>query len=392
MQNQITKNWQEYKIDDLKANKPNAIAMGPFGSNIKSDNFIQSGVPVIRGVNLINNKFRNEDFVFITESKADQLRSSNVYPGDLVFTHRGTLGQVGLIPEGKYKRYVASQSQMKLSVDVNIVDPLFLYYYFSSIGNRELLTHASGSGVPAIANPLTSLKNLRVLLPPLPSQKSIAEFLSILDDRIEVNNKIAKTLEEMAQILFKEWFVKVPYPVGKLSDIAKITMGQSPSSEFYNQRELGLPFHQGVTNFGSRFPKHQIYCTQNNRVADKGDILFSVRAPVGRLNIADTKISLGRGVASIRHKRGFQSYLYYLLKRLFKKEDSLGGGSVFPAVTKNDMEGMKILIPNDEVLQRFEDIVSGIDRKIELIEKENQKLAAFRDLLLPKLMKGEIEI
>jgi type I restriction enzyme, S subunit len=167
--------WKPYKLRDVAEN----FAMGPFGSNIKAENFRESGVPVIRGTNLNFYRYVGGDFVFLSEDKADQLLSSNWFPGDLVFTHRGTIGQVGIVPEGKYPRYVVSQSGMKLSVKKNCLNNQFLFYFFkSSVGQYELLKNESQVGVPSISSPLTSLKSVNILCPSLPEQRAIASVLS----------------------------------------------------------------------------------------------------------------------------------------------------------------------------------------------------------------------
>lgn len=165
--------WRKVTINDIKANVPNAIAIGPFGSNIKADNFVSCGVPVIRGINLTEGRFREQDFVFVTKRKADELHSANAFPGDIVFTHRGTIGQVSIIPkDGKYSRYIISQSQMKLTCNTTKVDPLFIYYFFRSPqGQNSLLINTCTTGVRAIAQPLTSLKRISIMLPPLPNKE-----------------------------------------------------------------------------------------------------------------------------------------------------------------------------------------------------------------------------
>ena len=124
--------WKFVKIEQLAAKTKNALAMGPFGSRITKDNFVETGVPIIRGINLSNGRFYHQDFVFLTEEKANELAASNAFPNDLVFTHRGTLGQIGIIPKGYYPRYVVSQSHMKLTCDQTKVLPMFVYYYFRS--------------------------------------------------------------------------------------------------------------------------------------------------------------------------------------------------------------------------------------------------------------------
>lgn len=159
--------WEIRKISDLKSNDKRSIAMGPFGSNIKADNFVEKGVPVIRGTNFNYAKYVSGDFVFLTEEKADELIGSNCKPGDLVFTHRGTIGQVGLVPANQYPRYVISQSGMKLTVNPDLVSNEFLFYFFKSeFGQFQILKYESQVGVPSISNPLTSLKEIEVPVPP----------------------------------------------------------------------------------------------------------------------------------------------------------------------------------------------------------------------------------
>ena len=200
----MIEDWQETRIEDIAER----IAMGPFGSDIKVDNFVPQGVPIIRGGNLSSGRFNDDNFVYLTEEKADKLSAANAFQDDIVFTHRGTLGQVGIIPKTKFARYVVSQSQMKLTCKTNLAAPPFIYYFFkSNIGQQALLINTSQTGVPAISRPVTSLKNITILLPSLPEQRRIAHILGTLDDKIENNRKTAKTLEAMAQAIFQSWFV-----------------------------------------------------------------------------------------------------------------------------------------------------------------------------------------
>lgn len=164
---------------------------------------------MIRGKNLNFHKYVDGDFVYLSDEKADELKKSNCFPDDLVFTHRGTIGQVGLIPKGKHPRYVVSQSGMKLTVDKNKLDENYLFYFFKSdVGQYELLKNESQVGVPAISSPLSSLKLVNLTLPPLPEQKAITSVLSSLDDKIDLLHRQNKTLEAMAETLFRQWFVE----------------------------------------------------------------------------------------------------------------------------------------------------------------------------------------
>lgn len=245
-----------------------------------------------------------------------------------------------------------------------------------------------------------------VPLPPLPTQRKIAGILSAYDDLIENNQRRIKILEEMAQSLYREWFVHYRFPghesarftasplgqipedweVKKLKDVCVLIMGQSPKSEFYNDRGEGTPFHQGVTNFGDYFPTDRLFSTEENRIAEAGDVLFSVRAPVGRINVANKRIVIGRGVSAIRERNGHQDFLLFQLKHLFQEEDSMGNGAIFKAVTKSDMEDIKLLMPEKSWIDRFETAAIPIFSNLKNLTQRNQTLRRTRDLLLPKLL------
>lgn len=215
-------------------------------------------------------------------------------------------------------------------------------------------------------------------------------------------------MEEAAQRLYKEWFVDLRFPghettpivdglpdgweIQTLSQIADVVMGQSPKSEFYNQDRQGLPFHQGVGSYGTRFVIDTTYSTSFTRIAEAGSILFSVRAPVGRLNITKNKIVIGRGLAAINHRSGMQSYLFYLLKERFFKDNIIGNGAIFASISKDELLGQKFIVPVDDLVKRFNTVVSDIDGKIAGLENQIMLLTESRDRLLPKLMSGEIEV
>ena len=402
-------NWPHVKVDAIKAENKYSLVGGPFGSNLGIRDYISSGVPVIRGANLSQGqKFSMDDFVFVSDENADQLIQNTAYPGDVVFTQRGTLGQVGLIPKNSpYNRFVISQSQMKLTVNEQLADAFYVYYVFCSIEYQRLIKNRSiTSGVPHIN--LGILKKIEIPLPPLFIQQKIASILSAYDDLIDNNRRRIQLLEHAARLLYKEWFVAFRFPdhghvaivdglpegweKKRLIDVAELVMGQSPESEYYNESGEGLPFHQGVTNFGDRFVEHKIYCTVKNRLAEPGDILCSVRAPVGRLNITLDRIVIGRGLSAIRSKSGHPSFLYYKLKSHFFKEDMIGAGAIFAAVTKKDMENQELLCPPISLIEQFEEITKPIDKQLKTLHIQNQKLKQARDLLLPRLMNGELAV
>ena len=252
--------------------------------------------------------------------------------------------------------------------------------------------------------PREKLAKVEVEIPPLEVQDRIVSILSAYEDLIENNRRRIQLLEQSARLLYKEWFVHLRFPgheqvkikdsvpegweIRPLGEIAAIAMGQSPKSVYYNQEGNGLPFHQGVTHFGNRFPSHQTYCTVQNRLAEPGDILFSVRAPVGRINITTDRIVIGRGLAAIRSNRDQQNLLFYTLHSHFFKEDMMGGGSIFAAITKKDLHGVKLLQPSNQTAMAFAEHVNPVDCQIANLQRANVDLARVRDLLLARLMLG----
>ena len=296
------------------------------------------------------------------------------------------------------------------------VEPRFLYYYLTTKPFTNYLTRIADSHTSAYPsfNP-DVIENADLILPPLPEQKAIASILGALDDKIELNRKMNESLEAMARALFKSWFVdfdpipgfpphkewqnsslgKIPkgWRVGTLGELCEIVMGQSPPGETYNESGEGLPFYQGIRDFGFRFPSRRIYCTASTRLAQKGDVLLSVRAPVGSLNVAGEDCAIGRGVAALRIKGQHYGFLYYLMKETqedWKKFEA--EGTVFGSVTKTDVQNFSIIIPQTEVILRFNEVVFPMDETIKNNEMQSLTLASIRDTLLPKLLSGEIRV
>ena len=206
----MSADWAIVSLSEIAAIE-SAFSMGPFGSDIKADNYRSFGIPVLRGVNITKGAtpFIDTDYVYLEESKAHELKRSSACPGDLLFVAQGTVGKIGRIPENsKHKWFILSQNMMRARVDSRKADSRFLYYYFTSHeGQSEIMSYVNPTGVPCVSQPLTSLKKFQVPLPPLPEQRAIAHILGTLDDKIELNRKMNETLEAMARALFKSWFV-----------------------------------------------------------------------------------------------------------------------------------------------------------------------------------------
>ena len=365
----------------------------------------ECGVPFIIISNIKNNRIDFEDTRFVPVEYYDSLDvTRKAQRGDILYTVKGSFG----IPA-----YVDSDMPFVFQRDIailkcnNRVNSKFLYYIMKSVEFERLADLlAIGSAQRAIT--LKTLRGIEILIPEKSEQDRIVEMLSPYDDLIENNQKQIKLLEEAAQRLYKEWFVDLRFPGREdvqivdgvpegwrkvtLSGIADVIMGQSPKSEFYNKDKEGLPFHQGVGSYGNRFVKDDTYSTSYTRIAEAGSILFSVRAPVGRLNITKNKIVIGRGLSAINHKEHLQSFLFYLLKERFFKEDMVGNGSIFASISKNELLGQEFIVPSSSLQRKFDSIASSIDRQIDNLDTKISLLTEARDRLLPKLMSGEIEL
>ncbi len=197
--------WKERKLGDVAER----IGMGPFGSNIKISTFVDEGIPIISGTHLRGTRLQDKEYNFITPEHANRLQSANVYRGDVVFTHAGNIGQVAFIPtNSKFQRYILSQRQFYLRCKKDEIMPEFLTYYFkSNEGQYQLLANANQTGVPSLAQPVSYLKTIPILLPSLPEQRAIAGVLSSLDDKIDLLHRQNKTLEGIAETLWRKNFV-----------------------------------------------------------------------------------------------------------------------------------------------------------------------------------------
>ncbi|MDD2340766.1 MAG: restriction endonuclease subunit S [Methanosarcina sp.] len=405
----IPEEWNTISIDKVKSENHYAVAMGPFGSNITKDNFIDSGVPVIRGGNIEDFRFNEEDFVHVSEEKAEELKASSAVSGDIVITHRGTLGQVGIIPENsKYSKYIVSQSQMKLTCNEKIVNPFFVYYFLKSKkGQYLLLRNKSQTGVPAIARPTTSLKEIKIPLPLLEEQNSIVDTLRFLDNKIELNRQMNKTLEQIAQTLFKHWFIDFEFPdengnpykssggrmvdselgeipegwgVKKVDEILELAYGKAL------KEDIRIPGSTPVYGSNGQVGWH------NQKLVDGPGIVVGRKGNPGTVNWVHTHFYPIDTTFYVIPKNLVRS-LYYLLYAL-KKQDlpSLAADSAVPGLNRNMVYMNKMIVPKKNILDLFDVYLNNIYQKIQVNEEQSRVLGSIRDSLLPKLMSGKIRV
>lgn len=288
-------------------------------------------------------------------------------------------------------------------------DADFIYYLMTVVGKHLNYLSKTSTAVPIINK--STFANYEIEIPNIKEQKRIGEILSSLDDKIELNRRINDNLEQQAQALFKSWFVdfepfkngqfvdselgKIPegWKVGYLSEIADIIMGQSPNGSTYNENGEGIIFYQGRAEFGTRFPSIRLFTTNPTRIAPANSILISVRAPVGDINITHKECCIGRGLASAVSRTNKSAFLLYTLFSLKSDLDKFNAeGTVFGSINRKALETLKILIPTNDLISKFEAIVASMDQQILILHIESENLKILRDTLLPKLMSGELKI
>ena len=391
----------EYKLRDLYK-VSNGLSKG--GS------FFGSGFPFISFSTVFNNFFVPEEINDFVQSTLKEQVTYSIKKGDILITRTSeTIDELGMscVALKDYPTATFNGFCKRLRPLTDKVYPHFIGYYLRTPYFRSNFTKVA-SLITRASLRNEDLLRFSIELPPIYKQKKIAEILYSYDNLIENNNKRIKLLEQMAENLYKEWFVRFRFPgyedvefengipkgweIESLSDIADIIMGQSPESENYNTNCIGLPFHQGVGSYGDFYLIDGVYSTKGNRIAEANSIIFSVRAPVGRINITLNKIILGRGVAGINSVKGYNAYLLWMLKNRFQQEDIIGNGSIFASVTKKELFGFKMFMPNEDLIQKFDSIASGIESVMRNISLINSNLKKQRDMLLPRLMSGKLEV
>lgn len=385
------------RLETLAASKPYALVGGPFGSKLTSADYVDDGVPVIRGSNLSGGRYLNEqNFVYISEQKMrEDLFGNLAHPGDIVFTQRGTLGQVSLIPkEANFDAYVVSQSQMKLSVDPQKADARFIYYYFSCRESvQRLISQNSSSGVPHIN--LTALRNFLVSVPTLREQQRIADILSIYDDLIENNRRRIALLEEAARILYREWFVLFRFPghehfeftEGLPQEWERTTLG----NHLTLKRGYDLPEVRRVDGPIPIVSSSGITGYHNAKKADGPGIVTGRYGTLGEVFFVEEDFwPLNTALYVVDTKGNPPVFLFHLLRNALTAVQS--EKAAVPGLNRNTLHRLRVASPPYRLRIHFDEIAGVNFQQIRVLKETNKKLAHARDLLLSRLIKGEIAV
>lgn len=382
--------WKETEFQELLVDRSISYGVVQPGSHTE-----QNCVPIIRVNNIRNGVIETNDVMKISAEIESKYRRTRLEGGELLITVVGSVGECAIVPDSLKGWNVAravSVARISRSADVR-----FVRYSFRSEDIIFQMYGGTNDTVQPTLN-LSSLKTLKLKMPSLPEQRAIAAVLSSLDNKIDLLHRQNKTLEAMAETLFRQWFVEEAsddWEEGNLPDEFVFTMGQSPSGDTFNETGEGLPMYQGNADFGFRFPTRRIYTTTPSRMAQALDTLISVRAPVGAQNMASEICCIGRGVAAFRYKsaEGYHAYTYYKLRSMMSDFKQFNAeGTVFGSIGKNDIQQLKVKVPPTDLVEKFHNEASALDHKVIANCEQVGTLEKLRDALLPKLMSGEVSV
>ena len=328
------------------------------------------------------------------EHFAQRIKRAKPQPGDIIITREAPIGDVGMIPENT--ECCLGQRMVLLRANQSVCDNFYLLYSLQSLYVQHQISWSEGTGTTVSNLRIPHLEQIQIPYLPLEQQAKISSVLRALEEKIENNRRLNDNLQQQAMSLYAEMFLNSSdsnVTSGTLSDIAVITMGQSPSGSSYNEDGVGEVFYQGRAEFGFRFPKRRLFTTEPKRMTEAGDVLLSVRAPVGDLNIAYERCCIGRGLGAIHSKTGHSSFILYTMFALRSQLDVFNGeGTVFGSINRDALNAIPIDIPPVTEIDQFEVVAHPIDELIRANYEENCRLEAIRDSLLPKLMSGEIDV
>lgn len=389
--------WKEYALGDVISIKHGFAFKGEYFSKTPTNDLL-----LTPGNFFIGGGFKGEKFKYYD---GDVPPDYVLKAGDVIVTMTDlskdgdTLGYSAKIPnDTDGKRFLHNQRLGLVRLLSREFDCEFIYWILRSKEYHDFIV-ASATGSTVKHTSPTRICEFKFLAPEKALQTRIAEILSSLDDKIELNRQMNQTLEEMAQALYKHHFVEGIDPEnlpegwrkGKVEDCFNVTMGQSPDGKSYNEAGNGMVFFQGRSDFTFRFPEVRMFTTEPKRIANPGDTLISVRAPVGDVNISEVECCIGRGLAAVNHKQGAQSFTYYTFKNLKSEFDKYNGeGTVFGSINKDSFLNITLPIPPEEIIRNFEIKSNDLDSLILSLSLEIRNLIDIRNYLLPKLISGEI--
>lgn len=395
----------------------------------RPNEFDTSGVAFIRAANMGSGRVLFDSASKINATAQSRIRKGIGRPGDVLLSHKGTVGKVAFAPLDCEPFVCSPQTTFWRVLDEQVIDRRYLYYHLVSVPFQQQLASYKGETDMADYVSLTVQRTLKLPLPHITIQNAVARILGSLDDKIELNRRMNETLEAMGRTLFQSWFIDFdpvrkkaegrklqgiddigamfpkefeesrlgPVPkgwrVGMLQEVAEIIMGSSPPGETYNETGIGTPLVNGPVEFGDYFTIKRKWTTQPGKLSQPNDLVFCVRgSTTGRRVVADDVYCLGRGVCSIRAKSGAWGYVHRLTEFSLERMLSRVSGSVFPNLNGPDLKEFEVVIPDERLIAEYQRRVEPWLNLIGVKVRESVSLATLREALLPKMLSGEIRV
>lgn len=398
-------------IGDLAADR--GLVGGPFGSLLVGSDYVTSGIPVIRGSNMDHGVFLGGSYVFVTGEKVKRdLSRSVAQPGDLVFTQRGTLGQVAIVPSGAEQRYVVSQSQMRLRVRSDLADARYVYYACtSSTFKKQVADHAISTGVPHIN--LGILSRLEISLFSIDKQKAIADVLGALDDKISANRRTIQTIREICRSIFsRETSTKAMKPES-VSIKQLLHAGALVVSDGYRTKRSELSrsgyriirvadIGEGEVSLrGPDFVSGEYADAIGGKAGKSGDILLTTKGTVGRLAVVrelNERIVYSPQLCFFRVNENelvdhwYLRYWFESAEFLQQASHRMNNSDMAPYINLADIRSLRITLPPIESQRKLSRTLDALESEVGALQQESRTLAETRDLLLPALMSGKLRV
>lgn len=411
--------FEKHLIKDIAT-----VQTGPFGSQLHKKDYIENGIPIITVEHLGNNKILHQNMPGVKEVDVKRLSKYDLTENDIVFSRVGSVDRSALVSKEE-EGWLFSGRCLRVRATSERVDPVFLSYYFQQYQFREYIRNvAVGATMPSINTKI--LANIEISLPSIDNQKKLGSFLHKIDQKIWLNENILNNLEQLAQTLFKRWFVDFEFPNANgdpykssggemmesesgmipvlfgsqfLSNTVEFLSGGTPKTKNDEYWNGDIPFFTPKDSTGSIYETEtEKSITQlglskcNSKLYPKNTIFITARGTVGKLSVANTDMAMNQSCFALKHKEDNQYFLYFMMETLLRQIIQGSNGAVFNAINLRDLNTLKVVYPTDQLVFQFEEIIKPIFEMLSTKEYENINLIKLRDTLLPKLLSGEIEL
>ena len=402
----VSMEWKEVRLGEVAD-----VQTGPFGSQLHKENYVNKGTPIVTVEHLGNKWFTSQNLPMVSDEDKLRLAKYCSQEGDVIFSRVGSVDRCSYVSK-EYSGWLFSGRCLRVRPRSGI-NPEYLYYFLTNEGTKQYIRNiAVGATMPSINTKL--LNEVPITIPSLDDQHRIASILSSLDRKIELNNKINADLEEMAQAIFKNWFVDFePFKDGKFVDselgmipegwkvgtLGDITKNKSAKVKERNDVKVLSPVTTGELVLSEEYFTKQVFSSSiaKYKIVNKGNFAYNpARVNIGSLgrNEFDFDGCVSPVYVVFSVLDGYENYFDLFRKTDFFKDSvaSLAIGGVRQSLSYDDLSSIEVIIPSENAVEEFNNLYNQMKKTIKANKLENSRLSLLRDTLLPRLMSGELEV